>query len=351
MMDPTTDDNEQPDLPELTDDELYARLTDDELYARLTEPFDVTFRDLRGGVELEYITGEQVTSRLNEELGFLAWSFTIREHGIHAEADECWVLGELTIEIGGRQMAVRQQFGSQKIKRSRSSGMPLDIGFDLKGAATDALKKCASQVGVGLYLWKKEPPAAIGAAIQASNGQAHAGGRSSSGGGGGEIDARIVVNEDGVPCCQMALDDGSMCEVGLTPWPASEKFAARDPWWVAAWQLKKAEYGLPLCNAHQNDVKDGRREVRMGRQRGSGQARAAGPEPGAGGGDGGELFSCVECGDVLTETRFKDGTNWPAAQLAVFGRRKHSRVLCMTHYREANQAQRRAEEALQQVPF
>ena len=53
----------------------------------------------------------------------------------------------------------RQQFGSQKIKRSRSSGTPLDIGFDLKGASTDALKKCASLIGVGLYLWKKEPPA------------------------------------------------------------------------------------------------------------------------------------------------------------------------------------------------
>jgi len=35
----------------------------------------------------------------------------------------------------------------------------------------------------------------------------------------------------------------------------------------------------------------------------------------------------------------------------VFGRRKHSRILCMAHYREANQAKRRAEEALQQVPF
>ena len=37
-----------------------------ELYGRLATPFDVTFRDLRGGVELEYITGEQATTRLNE---------------------------------------------------------------------------------------------------------------------------------------------------------------------------------------------------------------------------------------------------------------------------------------------
>jgi hypothetical protein len=64
-----------------------------------------------------------------------------------------------------------------------------------------------------------------------------------------------------------------------------------------------------------------------------------------------EAFTCEECGDSLTGTRFKDGTNWPPSQLAVFGRRKHSRILCMTHYREANQAKRRAEEALQNVPF
>jgi hypothetical protein len=229
-----------------------------ELYERLATPFDVTFRDLRGGVELEYITGEQCVSRLNQELGFLAWSFRVLEHGIHAEADECWVLGELTVTVADRTVT-RQQFGSQKVKRSRSSGTPLDIGFDLKGAATDALKKCASLVGVGLYLWKKEPPAGLGNAGQPTNGAAN-----------GANGIHVV----------------------------------------------------------------------------SGNAGPAGPA----GADLDALY-CEECGEPLTETRFKDGTNWAPAQLAVFGRRKHSRILCMSHYREANQAKRRAEEALQQVPF
>lgn len=211
----------------------------DEMYERLAAPFDVTFRDLRGGVELEYVTGEQVTTRLNDELGFLNWSFRVMQHGIHAEADECWVLGELTVTLDGATV-VKQQFGSQKIKRSRASGTPMDIGFDLKGAATDCLKKCASLVGVGLYLWHKEPP------MQAS---------------------------------QPPQDQG----------------------------------------------------------------QPNGQQPG--------VLYCDECNEALTATRFKDGTNWDAAQLAVFGRRKHSRVLCMTHYREANNAKRRAEEALQQAPF
>jgi len=214
-----------------------------ELYSRLATPFDVTFRDLRGGVELEYITGEQATTRLNETLGFLNWSFRVLEHGIHAEADECWVLGELTVTLEGRTVT-RQQFGSQKVKRSRSSGTPLDIGFDLKGATTDALKKCASLIGVALYLWKKEPPAGLGNGGQPTNGA----GQGAAGANGSN--------------------------------------------------------GIHVVGG------------------------------GVGGADLDALF-CEECGEPLTETRFKDGTNWAPAQLAVFGRRKHSRILCMTHYREA----------------
>ena len=63
----------------------------------------------------------------------------------------------MVAEIGERTV-VRQQFGSQKLRRSRSTGVPLDLGFDLKGASTDAMKKCASLLGVGLYLSRKEPP-------------------------------------------------------------------------------------------------------------------------------------------------------------------------------------------------
>jgi len=242
------------DQSQETSDVVAEDAPDGELYGRLAAPFDVTFRDLRGGVDLEYITGEQATTRLNETLGFLNWSFRIVEHGIHAEADECWALGELTVTIGDRTVN-RQQFGSQKIKRSRASGTPLDIGFDLKGAATDALKKCASLIGVALYLWKKEPPTGLGT--------------------GG---APVTI--------------GSLAA-----------------------------------------------------------ASADGPRPVNGTVVDAEALYCEECGEVLTETRFKDGTNWAPAQLAVFGRRKHSRILCMSHYREANQAKRRAEEALQQVPF
>lgn len=205
-------------------------------YERLAAPFDQTFRDTRGGVDLEYITGEQCATRLNEILGPGGWSYRVLQQDIHVEADEAWVLGELTAELDGKTVA-RQQFGSQKIKRSRSSGMPIDIGFDLKGAATDAMKKCASLIGVGLYLSRKEPWDATAAAAAAAERQT------------------------------LAMADG--------------RTAATD-----------------------------------------------------------EVARCEDCGTLLTETRFRDGTAWPPAQLAGYGRRKHGRVLCMEHYRAANEARK-----------
>src|SRR5947209_4709485 len=72
-----------------------------DLYQQLAATFESTFRDQRGGVDLEYITGEQCVSRLNQVLGPAGWSFVVREHALNAEADEVWVLGELTATIDG----------------------------------------------------------------------------------------------------------------------------------------------------------------------------------------------------------------------------------------------------------
>lgn len=133
----------------------------DALYAALSEPFDVTFTDVRGGAEITYITGEQCATRCNEVLGPGGWYSKMLHFEIHQEADEVLVLCEMGAKIDG-EWIIRQQFGSQKIKRSRSTGVPLDIGFDYKGAATDAFKKCASLFGVALYLSHKKPPAQRG---------------------------------------------------------------------------------------------------------------------------------------------------------------------------------------------
>jgi hypothetical protein len=138
-------------------EQMFDASADASTYTQLSAPFEVTFTDVRGGVEVTFISGEQVVSRLNEVLGVGGWSFRILHQEIHTEADEVWALGEMVADIDGKTVT-RQQFGSQKIKRSRSTGTPLDLGFDLKGASTDAMKKCASWLGVGLYLSRKPPP-------------------------------------------------------------------------------------------------------------------------------------------------------------------------------------------------
>jgi hypothetical protein len=227
---------------------LESRPLNEELYGKLAAPFDSTFHDTRGGVELEYITGEQAVTRLNEVLGVAGWSFRVVQHGFNEEADEIWVLAELHATIDGNPV-VRQQFGSQKVKRSRSSGSPLDIGFDFKGATTDALKKCASLIGVGLYLSRKEAPPV------------------------------------------------------------------------------QAELGGAERDGHGN-----------GRKSGGDNSKA-------------DVLTCAECGEELKETRFKDGSTWTPLQLAGYGRRKHGRVLCMPHYREANESARRTPKALEEIPF
>jgi len=143
-----------------------------DVYARLSEQFDNHYTDPRG---FTYISGEQVVSRLNDVLGIANWDYKVLEHGVRDDADEVWVLGELTARIDG-QTVVRQQFGSDKIQRSRQKansqtgevydegGGVLDYGFDLKGASTDCLKKAASLFGVGLYLYKRGNPTLVNVA-------------------------------------------------------------------------------------------------------------------------------------------------------------------------------------------
>jgi hypothetical protein len=62
------------------------------------------------------------------------------------------VLGKLT--AAG---IVKMQFGASQVTRDRESKALISLGDDLKAAATDALKKCATFLGVGLHLYAERP--------------------------------------------------------------------------------------------------------------------------------------------------------------------------------------------------
>lgn len=99
------------------------------------------------GKTLDYIEGHAVITRLNDAFES-DWSFTVVEH--HILDDEVVVLGRLQVSD-----LMKEQFGSSNITRDASTGKTLCLGDDLKAAATDALKKCATLIGVGLSLYSE----------------------------------------------------------------------------------------------------------------------------------------------------------------------------------------------------
>jgi len=97
------------------------------------------------GNQVTYIEGAAVIARLNEAFEG-TWSFEVVEYKVFE--DEIVVLGKLTAEG-----IVKSQFGSTRITRNRDTGEQVSLGDDLKAASTDAIKKCATLLGVGLYLY------------------------------------------------------------------------------------------------------------------------------------------------------------------------------------------------------
>jgi len=122
------------------------------------EPAQIRQRKGRNGV-LDYVEGHSVIARLNAALDG-AWSFEITHHEIRE--DEVLVIGKLTAE-GITKMA----FGTSQVTREKGSGALVSLGDDLKAAATDAMKKCATFLGVGLHLYADKPLAGRGAALRA----------------------------------------------------------------------------------------------------------------------------------------------------------------------------------------
>lgn len=110
-------------------------------------------RKAKGGGMWDYVTGVYVKKALNYVFGWM-WDFEIRDKG--REGDLVWVQGRLTIKNkAGKPMIVKEQFGRADVKFRKGTKIPLDYGNDLKAAATDALKKCASELGIASDVYGK----------------------------------------------------------------------------------------------------------------------------------------------------------------------------------------------------
>jgi len=119
----------------------------------LTKPFPremIRQRQGARGQMLNYVEAHAVIARLNEVSDF-EWDFEIVKHDVLA--DEVIVLGKLTID-GVTKMA----FGGSGVTRD-NSGKEVSLADDLKAAASDCTKKCASSFGIGLEMYGASPPA------------------------------------------------------------------------------------------------------------------------------------------------------------------------------------------------
>lgn len=123
-----------------------------------TPRHEIKYRQGRGGLQFAYVEHGYVTERLNMVFGF-NWDFEVVDKQILE--DEVVVEAKLTVRTPGGQTIVKTQFGGADIKRHASgnkNGRPLSIADDFKAAASDALKKCASLLGVGLDLYGRDRP-------------------------------------------------------------------------------------------------------------------------------------------------------------------------------------------------
>ena len=123
--------------------------------AALAEPFPVEMEKtlVKSGMSLVYLPVSEVINRLNKVLGPESWSFTVISiERDQYDNDEIIAHINLSIDFGDGKIVNKHGIGGQSVKRAKSTGKPIDLGNDFKGAVSDALKKAAQQLGVGLYL-------------------------------------------------------------------------------------------------------------------------------------------------------------------------------------------------------
>lgn len=148
-------------------------MSEPNIYQHLSEAFPQEMERVltKSGVNLTYIPVSEVINRLNKVLGVDKWSFQVLRYErdttdpdyITAHVRLSWSVSELA----SYRVVERDGVGGQRIKRNKQ-GQIVDLGDDYKGAVSDALKKAAQTLGVGLYLARSEDAIEIEQVIEHS---------------------------------------------------------------------------------------------------------------------------------------------------------------------------------------
>lgn len=118
---------------------------------QITPPAAIKQVSKRGGT-YAYIPVGYVTKRLNDIFGHV-WSWEIVRYDILTEHKQVVVHGRLQVMMRENLIIRKEQFGGADIKCYSKNAQPMDIADDLKGASSDALKKAASMLGIGLDVY------------------------------------------------------------------------------------------------------------------------------------------------------------------------------------------------------
>lgn len=159
-------DIEKSDLALISKSELTKAETlvfnNDQVQFLLTKTQDKFIKKRKGpsGTTLEYVTGGYIKKCLNLIFGF-HWTFECTKELTITESvqiGQVIVKGRLTCHVGdkAKTILIKEQYGRKNIAYFKESKIPVDFGNDMKAAATDALKKCASEIGIASDIYNKE---------------------------------------------------------------------------------------------------------------------------------------------------------------------------------------------------
>lgn len=109
-------------------------------------------RPAKGGGKWKFVSGGYVKKVLNMMFGW-DWDFEIVSEMV--QFNQVIVKGKLTCRSNGTQI-VKMQFGKKDVVFKRGTTDPLDIGNDFKAATTDALKKCAAELGIAADVYNAD---------------------------------------------------------------------------------------------------------------------------------------------------------------------------------------------------
>jgi hypothetical protein len=127
----------------------------------LAKPFPKSIEKTlqKGNARLTYVPVSEIITRLNDVFDVGYWGYKINSCK-RDEIDTDFVIAHVTLSIysvNSVETARVDGIGGQKINRTRNGDI-IELGDDYKGAVSDALKKAAQALGVGLYLARTDEP-------------------------------------------------------------------------------------------------------------------------------------------------------------------------------------------------